>query len=578
MLKSIRLAVPALQILLFSLSTTAGLHSAVAQSLADQKQMQINSAAPLSTALAEVFRGTIVKSDTQLLELNEIQELYRLRNYKPIWIEGTAANRMVNDFRAYTALLDNHGLNPKNYLTTSIEEVLKEISTRPSLPALLRTELLLTQSLVRSVYHLAAGRFDPDQIDHDIKFKRKSFTAQDYARLAEALNSASLDGEQLIAKFVSQNPMYLNLAAALKELKNIKRENRSYLKLPFPNVALAPGVSSPAVVKLRQALTDRGYTVALGSEAYDSELEQMLLAFQRENAMEESSSISARSDVWKSLNFTLDQRIRQVEANLEKIRWLPAQLESRHIFVNLAFSELNLNENNTSVLQMKTVNGRPQWRSPSMRDVLTSVILNPTWTATDSIVSQIKLPEIIKDVTYLEKNRIRLIDRRTGEEIDATTLDWQNEGREIVRRALFVQDPGPKNALGIVKFMLSINRDDIYMHDTDEHALFSKNMRQRSSGCIRLEKPLELANYLLNGTEYTPEKIDSLIAKGTPDEVYSRNMRVSLARDRQIPVYLLYLTASTSATGHLRFAPDYYSQDTRVIQAAMQSLSNKETY
>lgn len=567
-----------LQILLMS---AVAMHSAVpasAQTTGDRTAFRIDSAAAFSNALLEIFQTGFIRSDSQLLDLAEIHEIYRLRNYKAIWVTGKAMNSLAQQFRTFLGTLGDHGLNPKAYVTSSLEEVLQEVATSPSSTALLRAELLLTQAAVRSAFHLSSGRFDPDQIDNDIKFKRKNFSSQDFQRLNQVLSLAEFDADIFTSEFTPQNEMYLNLAAALADLKLAKKTARSYLQLPFPFAAMKPGLIHANVLKLRQALSDRGYKVTVNQELYDSELEEMVKTFQRENGMDVNSTLGARSEIFKSLNFSLDQRIKQVEINLEKLRWLPAQLEDRHIFVNLAFSEMNVVENGRSVLNMKAVTGRPQWRSPSMRDVLSSVIFNPTWTATDSIVSQMKLPAILKDISYLAKNRIRLIDRRTGEEISADSLDWQNEGRDIIRRVLFVQDPGPNNALGVVKFMLAQNRDDIYMHDTDEKSLFSKSMRQRSSGCIRLEKPLALANYLLKDTEFNEEKISSVLVKGTPDETYERNLRVSLTRERQIPVYLLYLTAERGENGRLRYAIDYYSQDARIAQAVAQAISTKESY
>lgn len=226
-------------------------------------------------------------------------------------------------------------------------------------------------------------------------------------------------------------------------------------------------------------------------------------------------------------------------------------------------------------MEMKTVNGRPLWRSPSMRDTITSVIFNPTWTATDSIVTQLKLPEILKDPSYLDKLRIKLYDRSSGKIVPIDSVDWKNEGVNIVKRVLFVQDPGPENALGVVKFPLT-NLDDIYMHDTNEKFYFNKGMRQRSSGCIRLEKPLDLAAYLLKGSIYTPAKIQEIIAKGIVDEVYQTQMRINLAKESWLPIYTLYQTVSRGANGRIRFATDYYGQDQRVALAVLQNTNKRD--
>jgi murein L,D-transpeptidase YcbB/YkuD len=523
-----------------------------------------------------VDQGLFIRIGNHLVDLPDIREFYKLRNYRSIWISDGRLNEFAATFRDYVSTLNRHGLNPKEYWTPMVEASYQNFSTQASQTSMVRIELLMTEALLKVANHLANGRFDPNQIDSDIKFRHKTFMMMDTMALDLALNE---DGAKLVSTLESLTPqfnLYKELVDVLGELRARKLQDTGYLKLSSPGFKLNPGDTHPDIPKLRQALRDRGYPTRNSSNIYDQDLVNSVMSFQAENGLEVSPNIGSTSEFWRVLSFSLDQRIRQTEVNLEKLRWLPRFLEPRYIFVNTAFTELKVIEKELPVLEMKTVNGRPLWRTPTMRDLISAVVLNPTWTATDSIVTQIKLPEILKDIGYLEKNRIHLKDRATGEIIDPTSIDWKREGVDITKKVLFVQDPGPNNALGVVKFSLTINRDDIYMHDTNERNLFANGMRQRSSGCVRLEKPIELANYLLSGSEYNAEQINELIAKGTPDEVYETNLRINLPKDQWVPVYTIYQTVERAQSGRIRFATDYYGQDSRVSSAINQSSEKQD--
>jgi murein L,D-transpeptidase YcbB/YkuD len=521
-------------------------------------------------------QGPFLRIGNQLIELTDIREFYKKRGFTPIWILDGRPNAMAIALRDYSVGLEKHGLRTQEYWTPMVEAAYQNSNSQPSDQASVTSEILLTEAYLRTAQHLANGRFDPDQIDNDIKFKRKFFSVSDMNLLSLAVSGDPAQLAPAIDSLTPQIPTYKDLMAALQELKDRKTQNLSYTRLSFPGVSLKPGATSPMVGKLRQALKDRGYATTTEGDVYDSELEAAVVDFQLENGMEAGSTLGARSDVWRNLGYSLDQRTKQIEVSLEKLRWLPRTLEAKYIFVNSAFSEFRAIENNVPVLEMRTVNGRPTWRTPSMRDVLVAAILNPTWTATDSIVTQIKLPELKRDPGYLDRIKMHLKDRVTGEIIPTDGVNWATDGMDLVKRAIFVQDPGRNNALGVVKFPLAVNRDDIYMHDTNERELFVHGMRQRSSGCIRLEKPLDLAYYVLQGTEYTPDKINELVVKDLPDEVYETNLRINLPKEKWIPVYILYLTVEKTKTGRIRFATDYYGQDTRVATAVNQSTLKRE--
>jgi murein L,D-transpeptidase YcbB/YkuD len=199
-----------------------------------------------------------------------------------------------------------------------------------------------------------------------------------------------------------------------------------------------------------------------------------------------------------------------------------------------------------------------------MVDLLRFVNLNPYWTVPWSIATKDKLPKIKEDPEYLSKNRMILIDGKTEEEVDPSTINCESVNSRSMS-FLIRQLPGPENALGVVKFPLQ-NPWAIFMHDTNEKQLFGEANRHRSSGCVRLEKPLDLAAYLLRDQpEWSLENILNFVP--LTHEQYATEIDKKVFLTQPIPVYFLYLTAEQLETGEVRFVDDVYGQDLRLSKA-----------
>lgn len=275
--------------------------------------------------------------------------------------------------------------------------------------------------------------------------------------------------------------------------------------------------------------------------------------------------------------------LNKIIATMEKLRWLPNNLGDRYGFVNLAMTELQLVEGGTTVLVMKTVNGRPLRRTPMMIDSMARVEINPTWTVPLNLAIWDKLPQIRRDIGFLDRMGIEVYRAGSGTPIeDVRSINWSALSRSYFPYILR-QKAGPQNVLGKVKFPLK-NDFSIYMHDTDERNLFNESApRLRSSGCIRLQRPMELAAYLLknqpiplgrgwlqsDGTEYpigstfTEEILMSRVAKSSQGS--KRIPTIGINIDRPLPVYTAYLTADFDAQQGIKFIADAYSQDERLL-------------
>jgi L,D-transpeptidase YcbB len=584
----------------------------------------------------------------RLIITADLLNFYKQRNNSLIWFTNEGRlSPLVENLKTAMMGLDRHGLDPSEYWTSMIENSIQAFFADPTEIGLIRVEILMTDALLRAARHISYGRIVPEMIDTDIKFQEKKLSVTDNMALIAALAGDPALLGVAIEGLAPQHQFYKILMSALADLKSQEAEQKQLkqraITVSAPKTTLIPGMSSSSVLQIRRALRERGYVVNSEGPVYDSKqteqgipftktnekysaptiedgyLDTAIMKFQSENGLDIDPSISTNSDFWKTLNVSIGKRIRQVELNLEKLRWLPRVLEQEYIFVNLAFTEFNLYKTDPysgeekSELSMKTVNGRLRWHSPFMRHQLTYMTLNPTWTSPDSIFAIYEIPEIKRDPKFIEnKNFIFLRKPQETEIVDPAMIDWSENPMTIARKYRLRQQSGPGNALGLFRFGLN-NDVDVYLHDTESRHLFQQGNRFQSSGCIRLEKPNELAQYLTQASpEYgladgedfetsrlcqetnyptffsrpcrNPEPLvaaDASVPNAEAAKPIYTTKTVKFATGRPLPpVYTVYITVGRvgdKVDGRIRYSQDPYGQDARVEQLIYQNV-NKEGF
>ena len=241
----------------------------------------------------------------------------------------------------------------------------------------------------------------------------------------------------------------------------------------------------------------------------------------------------------------------QIRMNLQRWRWMPRELGERYVLVNVPAYQMQVIEGEKPVLAMRVVVGDPKHQTPLFSDEMTTIVFSPNWNVPESIIRKEMLPKVVSDPGYLERQDIQVVGT-SGEVIDAEAVDWDDES--AVTGLHFRQEPGPKNALGLVKFQFP-NPFDVYMHDTPQDALFNKPHRALSHGCIRLENPVALAQYVMRDRpEWTAEKINAAMNAGQEHAVPLKE---------HLPVHIAYFTAWVNPDGSLTYTDDPYGLDAK---------------
>ena len=502
-------------------------------------------------------------ADDVLRAPEAVPGFYASRGYAPAWSREGRVSAEVESLLAVVAESGTHGLTPADYHADAVRTLLDAVREMPddvrAGSRLADLDCLLTDSFLLLASDLRTGHVNPETIDPEWNTERPG--NEPVAVLTAALRSRSVATS--LRELAPQSEGYERLRAALARYRE---ESAAPWTLLGPGETLRPGARGPRVAPLRERLREAGVRTdsdeVADPELFDANLARAVRAFQSRHGLAADGVVGAAT--YAELDIPPSMRVPQIEANLERWRWLPRDFGSRYILVNIAAFELDVVESGRSVLGMRIVAGRNYRRTPVFSGRMTYLVFCPYWNVPPLLAEEDELPAMRKDPAALVAQGMRVLEGWGADEreIDPMTVDWS----KVTPKNLlwhFRQDPGPMNALGGVKFMLP-NKFDVYLHDTPATALFAKMPRDFSSGCIRVEKPLDLAEYVLSGDrKWDREKIEAAIKSGEERTVNLRN---------PIPVHLLYWTAWVDPDGTLQFRKDVYGRDARLLDALHREL------
>lgn len=499
-------------------------------------------------------------------DLASLSRFYKARSYQPAWSFRLGLTDQAKDLVNIIRNADQEGLHPSDYHLGCIESLLGELSNdefwgmQTDTKGLVDLDIILSDAFLMYGSHLLTGRTNLSTVDLELSGRHEK---QDLvAVLEKALASNQIDVE--LARLRPPHQEYAGLCRALAQYQKIAVEGG------WPSVLAGPtlrkGERADRVVAIRRRLARTGDLDGPGQDGgmlFDEELEQAVRRFQSRHGLDVDGAVG--KDTYLAMNVPVEERLKQIELNLERWRWLPHQLGDRYIVVNIANFALEVIEYREAVLSMRVVVGRGYRRTPVFSDKMTYLVFNPRWYIPPYLAVEDKLPLIRKDPKYCEKEKIRIFRGLKGQggEVDPDSIDWKKVTMENFD-FLFRQEPGPTNALGRIKFMLP-NKYDVYLHDTPSRDLFNRHKRTYSSGCIRIERAMDLAEYLLrDDAEWTPERIHQVIAAGVEKTV--------LLQD-PISVYVLYWTSWMDSDGIVHFRNDIYGQDDSLARVFIQNAA-----
>jgi len=492
--------------------------------------------------------------DNHVKFYREIFDYYNSRYYKPIWIEDgqlkTKHKKLIDEIeRSY-----EEGLNPRDYHLEILEGLIKSSSAsenNTSQNALL--DIYLTDAFLKLASDYITGKLNSQFISS-------------YDNISEDIQDDKINLDGIFSKLDNSN----NLSQVLKSYLPISKE---YLKLKEKlylyrdsgrikkwkqlkkGELLAIKASGSRVKELIDNLNARRYLSKdeIGRNDYfDSRVKNAVIEFQTDNGLKADGIVGDKTV--SELNIPLNKRIEQIILNLERWRWLPKSIGDRYIYVNIADYRLDVFEDDSLIMSMKTIVGRSQRSTPVFSDQIEYLVFNPYWYVPKKIALEDKLHLIKEDPAYIEENNYELLqysDENRLTAVDHNDINWAGINEDNFNYILR-QKPGKENALGRVKFMFP-NKFSVYLHDTPSKYLFSENQREFSSGCIRIEKPFELAKYLLkDNKDFESAKIDEILLEQKNELIYLK---------RKMPIYIQYITAWVDESDDLNFRRDIYNRD-----------------
>ena len=487
-------------------------------------------------------------SSSEIAVRAAMPKIYEPEGDRPLWTPDR-----LDTLLALIRASAEDGLRPEDYHLDALTKRAPALAgADPAARA--DADLLATDAFCLLLYHLYFGKVDPKSLDPNWNFEPRPIGGRGGAEFVrEAVTKNRL--REAVARVRPDHWWYAKARAALAQYRALADKGGWPAVSPGP--ALKLGAKGPRVVELRRRLAVTGELSKqpLDSEDYDAPLAAAVRDFQTRHRLTSDGAVAA--ETLAELNVPAEARVRQIRINLERARWVLHEITPGDlVIVDVAGFDAVFARGGKEIWRSRVQVGKPYRQTPIFKAMIDQVVFNPTWTVPPGILAKDTLPAVKKDPGYLKKKGLDVVDR-DGKTVDPSSIDWAKQTASSFPY-MFRQGAGPDNALGRVKINFP-NPHLVYLHDTPSKALFEKDMRTFSSGCMRVQRPLELAGLLLNDPKtWSAAAMDAVVAAGETKAV---------KLERQVPVLIVYWTIDPRVEGRTVFKRDPYSRDPKLAAA-----------
>ena len=505
---------------------------------------------PTQSAILNLLVAKEMAGDTPP-QVKSAIAFYRARDFQPAWSGGAAQEEMAREIQDILAMAHTHGLNDEDYKLPSDEFRSKRGAD------VAKFDIALTAALLRYASDVRNGRIKPGSVFDDVGLPQSDFDTA--AELNKALKAHAL--VKFLADLPPPQAQYRQLALALAYYRSISDQG-GWTEIPGPAPIRLDGKDKRLPLLIKRL----GYEdpeLADNAKPSPAELLQAVKRFQGRNGLEAQGNVGR--ETLAALNVPADLRVAQIEANMERWRWMPRQLENRYIAVNVPDQSAEYVKDGEVMLSSKVVVGRKASPTPIARATIVAAVVNPPWNIPGYIAARDLLPHLRRNANYLAAKNMVIMDGPPGDP-HGRTIDWRKVQPATFPYAIR-QLAGPATALGAL-MLDSPNDFDVYLHDTPNKKLFTLDDREISNGCVRVQQIMPLASLALTGdADAGMDMINQAI--GT-----HQTQRIELSEP--LPVYFLYWTALTGPDGKIQFRPDRNGRDTKLMAALTHTDSGKK--
>jgi len=524
--------------------------------VADPAKMDQETGESIQEALEFALQHNGLIDDSIRLKLaSVVNDFYDNNEYKNVWSQKERWSPLIDTILNFIKQGELYGLFPKDYHFKNLQLLKASLDgdsiNRMNATLWAKADMLLTDAFMHLIRDLKIGRLNADSILFN---KRDTGTTKDFYTDALKILLEHQNFIELVNKIEPKQFGYSELKKRIPRFLD-SMDKREYTYVPYPFKANDEKDSVFFVRKFQKRLKESG---CMDEDTKMPDSVQLIAAvkkYQKKKGIKQDGKVSAA--LIRSMNLTDVERFKRIAITLDRYKQLPSVMPEKYILVNLPAYYLNLWDHDTVVLESKVICGKPDTRTPLLNSVISDMVIYPTWTVPNSIISKQYLPRLKTNPNYLSKIGLRLVDAK-GETVNPVSINWSKYKKNIPFKVM--QASGDDNALGILKFNFN-NPYSVYLHDTNQRYLFKNASRALSHGCVRVQQWKALAFFIARNDSlnlkpgesmrYNTDSIKNWLAKKEKKRIVVKN---------GIPLFIAYFSCEGKGE-KIRFYDDIYGED-----------------